>query len=239
MKLIDIKGQKFGRLLVLEKDEAPKMWKCVCDCGNITYTTGSNLRKVGRGGLKSCGCYGKEWGSYMGSKKEFIEKRINGITKHGNKRKSGATVEYRTWLNMKRRCYDEKCKDFMNWGGRGIGVCDRWVNDFQAFLDDMGKRPEGNYSIDRIDPNKDYSPENCRWATMQQQGGENRRGLVPVTVNGIYFRTVKHACLHFGVGVSTALQRIYAGIDPAEAVSRTSRLKSRRTRESYTRKSSR
>ena len=175
----------------------------------------------------------------MGSNKEFVQKRVSKVTKHGHKRRDKISVEYKTWLAMKRRCYDSKCKDFPNWGGRGIKVCDRWVNDFEAFLQDMGHRPEGNYSIDRIDPNKDYSPDNCRWATFAQQGGENRRGLVPVTVDGIYFATIKHACIHFGVGVSTALNRIYAGIDPAIAVSTKQRLKPRRSKESYLPKSAR
>lgn len=232
MKLIDISGQRFGRLLVLEKDKKPRMWKCLCDCGNVTLVTGPNLRTC----VRSCGCLAKEWASKLGSNPEFIQKRAQTTTKHGHKRRTGASVEYKTWVSMKRRCYDPLFKDYPNWGGRGIKVCDRWLNDFQAFLADMGERPQGDYSIDRLDPAKDYSPENCRWATMEQQGGENRRGLVPVTVDGVEFKTVKQACLHFGVGVSTALQRIYAGIDPAIAVSTTERLRPRRTRESYLRK---
>lgn len=236
MKLIDRTGKIFGRLTVFEKSSAPKMWHCVCLCGVEVLVSGSNLDN---GSTKSCGCLAREWGVKMGSNPAYREAKAAGNRTHGQKPKSGATVEYKTWLGMKRRCYDARCKDFPNWGGRGIRVCDQWRDSFERFFADMGRRPDGDYSIDRLDSSKDYSPENCRWATIQQQGGENRRGLVPVTVNGVHFATVKHACVHFGVGISTALQRIYAGIDPAQAVSDTNRLKSRRTKESYWKKSQR
>ena len=152
---------------------------------------------------------------------------------HGHKKRGGASVEYKTWLSMKRRCYDTNFKDYPNWGGRGIRVCDRWVNDFVAFFEDMGPRPEGKYSIDRIDSSKDYSPDNCRWATASQQGSENRRGLIPVTVNGIYFATLSSACKHFGVSPSVANMRIKAGIPADIAVSTSDRMKPRRTKESF------
>jgi hypothetical protein len=152
---------------------------------------------------------------------------------HGHKRRGVSSVEYKTWLSMKRRCYDTKFKDYPNWGGRGIKVCDRWVHDFLAFFEDMGPRPEGKYSIDRLDSDKDYSPENCRWATIQQQGSENRRGLVPVTVDGVFFPSLKKACEHFGVSQTVANMRMRAGIDPAIAVSTVERMKPRRTKESF------
>lgn len=155
---------------------------------------------------------------------------------HGHKCRGKVSVEYKTWLGMKRRCYDEKYKDYPNWGGRGIRVCERWLHSFVNFLEDMGPRPAGQYSIDRKESDKDYSPENCRWATVQEQGAENRRGLTKVEVDGILFNSIGHACRHFGVKLTTAHYRISAGIPIELAVSQSDRLTSRRTKESYLRK---
>lgn len=188
---------------------------CVCDCG-VTFTAiGSNIRK---GDTKSCGCLAIEWAQTMGSNKDFIALRARSLITHGHKRKSGATPEYKTWLGMKRRCYDKKCKDYPNWGGRGIRVCDEWNESFEAFLRDMGPRPVGPYSIDRLDPNGDYALGNCRWATIQQQGAENHRSNVEVCVDGVVYPSVAAAARLFGVKVSTAWMRIYDGWDVARAV---------------------
>lgn len=87
--------------------------------------------------------------------------------------------EYRTWENIKQRCYNPNYRHYKYYGGKGIEVCERWRDSFQNFLDDMGKRPRGDYSIDRIDGTKGYSPENCRWATRitQQNNKRNNRLL--------------------------------------------------------------
>jgi hypothetical protein len=101
------------------------------------------------------------------------------------------TVEYSTWYSMKRRCYDSKCHRFKYYGARGIKICDRWLDPasgFQNFLTDMGYRPGGSYSIERIDVNGDYTPENCKWITMQEQAYNKTNTLVvPVgeTFNGL------------------------------------------------------
>jgi hypothetical protein len=175
----------------------------------------------------------------MGANRSFVAKRSATVTKHGHKKKSGPTPEYRTWLGMKRRCYDEKYKDFPGWGGRGITVCDRWNESFEAFLEDMGSRPSSKHSIDRLDPNGNYSPENCRWADQQQQGGENKRTNIKVTALGINFDSIAAACRHFGVSVTVAWMRIQSGIDPATAVSHVGRMKSRRDKKSYIRRENR
>lgn len=213
MKLIDITGQRFGRLTVIEKLPPRKGggsdWLCRCDCGKETKAIGSNLRK---GDTTSCGCAAKEWAAKMGANSEYIKIRAEKALVHGHKRKSGMSPEYRTWLNIKRRCYDKGCKDYENWGGRGIAVCERWIDSFENFLADMGPRPE-RLTIDRKDPNKDYSPDNCRWATVQEQGAENRRSLIPVIVRGQSFTNLLAACTYFKVKYSTVANRLHLGVD--------------------------
>jgi hypothetical protein len=99
---------------------------------------------------------------------------------HGEARK---TKEYRTWCGMKNRCYNEKVKGFTRYGGRGITVCDRWKDLYINFSNDMGRCPEG-FSLDRIDNNKEYSPNNCRWASKKDQA-RNRRNSVFIDKNGM------------------------------------------------------
>lgn len=223
-------GLRFGRLLVTGKAPEPKMWACICDCGAKTTASGHHLRS---GAKRSCGCLAREWASHLGSNPDYISKRTPAVTKHGCKRKNAATPEYKTWLGMKRRCYDEKCKDFPGWGGRGIRVCDRWNKSFEAFLSDMGEKPTPRHTIDRIDHDGHYEPGNCRWATLQEQGGENRRGLQQITIDGITFPSLGSAAKHFGVRISTAHERIRAGIPPEIAVSHSGRMVPRRSKESY------
>ncbi|HHZ8399246.1 hypothetical protein [Pseudomonas aeruginosa] len=237
MKRIDISGLRYGRLLVVAYDSPGKnggsVWLCRCECGAEVKVKSSNLRS---GSTRSCGCLASEWASALGSNREFVRKRAVKVTAHGHSRRGLKTPEYRTWLGMKRRCYDEKYKDFPNWGGRGIKVCERWNESFEAFLKDMGPRPAGRYSIDRIDPDGDYCPENCRWATIQQQASENQRRLTRVEIDGTQFTSIAQACAHFGVNVSTAHQRIKAGIPVDIAVRASGRLAARRERESYLRR---
>lgn len=143
--------------------------------------------------------------------------------------------EYATWLGMKRRCYDKKHKDYKNWGGKGIKLCKEWEFDFSQFLADMGEKPTQKHTIDRLDPAKDYSKQNCRWATQQQQGAENRSGILQITVLGMTFDSIANACRHFGVKATTVNERIKSGV-PIDTAFTPKRLPSRRTKESYIRK---
>lgn len=226
MDLIDISKQRFGRLVAISHVSTRKgraLWQCECDCGNTKVVSGKSLRG---GNTRSCGCLSREWSAYMGSKRDFVAKRAAKNVTHGHKRQGARTVEYTTWLALKRRCYDQKDKDFPNWGGRGIKVCERWRTVFENFLADMGKRPEGPYSIDRIDPNGDYAPENCRWATISQQGSEHVRSHRSVTAFGRTFTNLLAAAREYRIGYTTLLYRIDAGWSPETAL--TTPLRSKR-----------
>lgn len=235
MRLIDITGQRFGRLFVVAKARSPSpsggsLWLCRCDCGTEKLLNSSNLRN---GTTQSCGCLLTETSSAWATSETFAEARVRGATKHGHKKRSGMSLEYKTWLRMKQRCENPKSGDYSNWGGRGIVVCDRWQT-FEHFLADMGERPAADATIDRIDPNGNYEPGNCRWATPVEQASENRRDLIPVTIEGVAYPSVDAACRAFGSSPSLAHCRMRAGYDAVTAVTTPPwGLPNRRSRESY------
>lgn len=153
-------GRRFGRLTVVRRHVTPgsqrqARWHCVCDCGGETISSGGHLRS---GHAASCGCIRRE-------------RAVAAVRKHGRTR----TTEYLIWCAMKQRCENPKHKDYRHYGGRGIAVCSRWREDFQAFLADMGMRPDPRLSLDRIDVNGNYEPGNCRWADVVTQRLNTRR----------------------------------------------------------------
>ncbi len=154
----DLAGQTFGRWSVLSRvtNSSQSMWFCRCSCGTERAVVSSGLRS---GRSKSCGCLSAE---LTGNRS-----RIHGNTAGGTKGQPKSR-EYRIWLSMKSRCKYPYAKGYEYYGGRGITVCDRWANSFEAFLADMGPIPKP-LSIDRIDPNGNYCPDNCRLATPSQQ----------------------------------------------------------------------
>lgn len=178
MKTIDLTGQKFGRLTVIERAGSTKhgaaKWMCECDCGNKKAVIGDELRK---GNTTSCGCYAKEVAKETATHFIAGKNKTHGIT---------MSPIYREWTSMKQRCYNTKNKSFKNYGGRNIKVCDRWVNSFDAFYKDVSKLPNfGNhgYSLNRIDNNGDYEPNNVEWADAVTQAN-NRRSSRYVCYNG-------------------------------------------------------
>lgn len=157
--VIDLVGQRFGRLLVISRAsnvDGRTAWSCRCDCGVLSTVSSSGLRHKG---TQSCGCL-------------IIEK----ATKHGHNRPGKRSRTYSAWVNLRERCANPKNRFFADYGGRGISYDERW-NSFTAFLEDMGECPDG-MSIDRIDNDKGYSKENCRWATPDQQANNKRDNVV-------------------------------------------------------------
>jgi len=170
-KRIDLTGQRFNRLEVIsyagtigkpKRKEAT--WNCKCSCGTNVIVRAHSLRQ---GKTQSCGCLGKEnW-------KELTQKNLlkmnRGCEAHGMSKSS----LYFVWRAMKKRCQNKNDSDYVYYGARGIAVCERWLNSFANFLEDMGECPKG-LTLDRIDNNGNYEPGNCHYVTQKEQA-RNRR----------------------------------------------------------------
>lgn len=194
-----ILGVRFSRLVPIEfkyNKGGHKFYLCQCDCGK--QSTPSNYALLS-GNTKSCGCLALE-----------IRKRVN-IT-HGLSK----SPEYHAWNEMKKRCNNPNSNTYNYYGGRGIKVCDRWQTSFENFLKDMGNKPTPQHSIDRKNVEKGYSPDNCRWATWQEQAS-NRHGNRYLTVNGEQ-KTITEWSRIYNIERKTVSHRIDLGMSTIDAL---------------------
>lgn len=165
---IDLTGQTFGRLTVLSRAGHQKghtLWFCECECGVTKAILAASLRS---GVTRSCGCL-----------------RAEGLGTYARKHGKSDTRIYTIWQNMIRRCSDQTLPSYWRYGGRGITVCSRWKS-FDHFLTDMGEPISEGLSLDRIDNDKGYSKENCRWATSTEQA-RNKSNTLKIQFNGVEF----------------------------------------------------
>lgn len=193
-------GQRFARLVFLYEVEPVKerrMGLFQCDCGKKTIT---QIHGVRYGNARSCGCLVNE----------FIAS-VN--FKHGEGSK---TSEFNIWSGMRERCSNPNHVGYKNYGGRGITVCDRWANSYINFLADMGRRPSLKHSINRIDNDGNYCPENCEWTTQKRQGG-NTRLTIFLVINGVR-KALRDWADEVGIPAKTVWQRMKNGWSADRAV---------------------
>lgn len=204
-KVIDMAGQRFGRLSVVDYQGASH-WRCVCDCGSIKRVKRSSL--LARS-VVSCGCFGKE-------------RRQAANTTHGCSAGKDRRPEYTAWLHMKARCLNPQHESFHNYGGRGITVCDRWLDGdgaqggFACFLEDMGVKPAG-FMLERQNNSLGYFPGNCRWATREEQNSNTRANRVVLWAGRQM--PLSAACTMTGANYGRVRDRLVAGWSIEDAMS--------------------
>lgn len=183
-KVKDVTGQKFGKLTALYRlhnyHKANTYWLCVCECGNLTEVTLSRLRT---GNTKSCGCL------------------------HGERHGDSFTRLNRIYRGIKTRCYNTKNKEYKYYGGRGIAVCEEWKNSYLAFKSwAMNNGYDDTLTIDRINVNGDYIPENCHWITNKEQQRNKNNNLLYTIDNNI--KTLPEWCDIYNINYKKAYNRL-------------------------------
>lgn len=204
MAMLDYTGMKFGMLTVLgEADRIGKDRRVIaqCECGNTKVFQINNIKN---GHTKSCGCAKIRAGKIRAT--------------HGHARKGCINRTYSIYRDMITRCTNKNYKEFHLYGGRGITICDRWMQGYEYFLADMGERPDG-LSIDRIDVNNGYSPDNCKWATNHEQAN-NKRNSAYIEYMGKK-QTIAQWAEDIGIKAGTIYKRIYNGYTPEQALCET------------------
>ncbi len=195
--LVNLTGKKIGRLNITGRSGRSKYgyvyWKAVCDCGKPYEALSRDLLQ---GHTRSCGCLKHD---------STVARNF----KHGSATRSSRIREYRIWAGAKNRCHNVNNECYSDYGERGIVMCSRWRESFADFLNDMGSAPSAKHSLDRIDNNGPYSPENCRWATQTQQAN-NARSNVRLEHNGEVRNLTEWARL-LGMTPSGLAQRIRRG----------------------------
>lgn len=194
-KAIDLTGQRFGRLVVVSRAGNDKsgnyQWLCKCECGSETIVRGYSLRS---GHTKSCGCLNRE-------------RSVDVHRSHGGR----ATRLYNVWCGIKSRCLNENIPNYCRYGGRGITVCDEWLNSFESFRDwALNSGYEDTLSIDRIDNNAGYEPSNCKWSTRAEQN-RNQRSNINLTIGGVT-KCLKDWAKVFHLKYGTLLARYHRGL---------------------------
>ena len=189
-KKINLLGQKFGKLTVIkELDERSKrgmvMWLCQCDCGNYVKHTCNDLRS---GKSKSCGC-----------------SQNMGHPTHGK----CDTRIYEIWASMKKRCLNKNCQSYDNYGGRGIIICDEWLKFENFYTWAIENGYNDNLTLDRVNNNLGYNPNNCRWANRYTQAN-NKRNNVLITYNG-KTQTLPQWCRELNLPYATIWDRVQKG----------------------------
>lgn len=204
-RLIDLQGLQFGRWTVLTKGAPvahgkPARWLCQCACGETREISSSGLRNQTSRSCGSRGC----------TPTPYTER----ARKHGGTANGDVTFEYRVWAGLKTRCYNAKRKEYANYGGRGITVCDEWRNSFVQFVTDMGLAPSEKHSIERVDNDGNYCKENCYWATSLEQA-HNKRNNRKATINGVS-KTLPEWAREYGFKVHTLYKRRRLGWQDAD-----------------------
>jgi hypothetical protein len=205
-KFIDLTGNKYNRLTVSKRDENNKnneaMWRCKCECGNTRIVSSRNLKS---GRVKSCGCL----------KEEASHKTNYKTLRYDNIRM------YNIWRNVKNRCLNSNDFQYLNYGGRGIKVCDEWIKHFSNFYNWAINNGYKEYlTIDRIDVNGNYEPDNCRWATSKQQA-RNRRSNHSISYKNETKTLIEWSEI-LNISKSTLCERLRSGWNIEKAFSTTS-----------------